>query len=105
MTSNPPTGATPMSISVMMVMCLAMKDGTKECNVSGRYLQPDAFNVDECSSDADAAINNVLLQSNKNGWAKGICFPQEKYSQVVTRAVEYLKAKGYKVNFKAYTGE
>lgn len=94
-----------MSISVIMVMCLAMKDGTKECNVSGRYLQPDAYSVDECSSDADAAISNVLLESKKVGWAKGLCFPQDKYSQVVTRAVEYLEAEGYKVNFKAYAGE
>lgn len=94
-----------MSISVMMVMCLTMKDGTKECNVSGRYYQPDAYSVDDCTSAADSAINDRLLESRKVGWAKGICFPQDKYSQVVTRAVEYLEVKGYKVNFKAYTGE
>jgi len=105
MASKSPTGATPMSISVMMVMCLAMKDGTKECNVSGRYLQPDAYSVDDCTNAADSAINDALLESRKVGWAKGICFPQDKYSQVVTRAVEYLESKGYKVNFKAYTGE
>lgn len=94
-----------MSISVMMVICFAMKDGSTECNVSGRYNEPLAKIVSACSNEADAAINNVLLESNKQGWAKGICFPQDKYSQVVTRAVEYLEAKGYKVNFKAYTGE
>lgn len=93
-----------MSISVMMVMCLAMKDGTKECNVSGRYYQPDVYDVDECTSEADSAINDRLLEIRKVGWAKGVCFPQEKYSQVVTRAVEYLEAKGYKVNFQAYKG-
>lgn len=93
-----------MSISVMMVMCLAMKDGTKECNVSGRYYQPDAYSVDDCTNAADSAINDRLLESRKVGWAKGVCFSQDKYSQVITRAVEYLEAKGYKVNFEAYKG-
>lgn len=94
-----------MSISVMMVICFAMKDGSTECNVSGRYNDPSARSINVCNNEADAAINNVLLESNKQGWAKGICFTQDKYSQVITRAVEYLEAKGYKVNFKAYTGE
>lgn len=93
-----------MSISVMMVMCLAMKDGTKECNVSGRYYQPDVTSVDDCSNAADSAINDALLESNKEGWAKGVCFTQDKYSQVITRAVEFLESKGYKVNFEAYKG-
>lgn len=93
-----------MSISVMMVMCLAMKDGTKECNVSGRYLQPDAYSVDECTNAADSAINDRLLEIGKVGWAKGICFDQGDYTQVVTRAVSFLESKGYKVNFKAYKG-
>lgn len=93
-----------MSISVMMVMCLAMQDGTKECNVSGRYLQPDAYSVDDCTNAADSAINDALLESRKVGWAKGICFDQGDYTQVVTRAVSFLEAKGYKVNFKAYKG-
>lgn len=93
-----------MSISVMMVMCLAMKDGTKECNVSGRYLQPDAYSVDDCTNAADSAINDALLESRKVGWAKGICFDHGDYTQVVTRAVSFLESKGYKVNFKAYKG-
>ena len=93
-----------MSISVMMAICFAMKDGSTECKVSALYDLPTTNNVEMCTSMADAKINDILLESGKEGWATGVCFPQDKYSAVVTRSVSFLEAKGYKVSFEAYKG-
>jgi hypothetical protein len=93
-----------MSISVMMAICFAMKDGSAECNVSAMYNLPTTNNVEMCTRMADAKINDILLESGKEGWATGVCFPQDKYSAVVTRSVSFLEAKGYKVNFEGYKG-
>lgn len=93
-----------MSISVMMAICFAMKDGSTECKVSAMYDLPTTNNIEMCTSMSDAKINDILLESGKEGWATGVCFPQDKYSVVVTRSVSFLEAKGYKVNFEAYKG-
>jgi len=91
-----------MSISVMMVMCLAMKDGAPECNIRAMYSLPTTNDIQMCSNMADAKANDVLLETGKVGWAKGVCFAQDDYSKVVTRTVEFLELKGYKVNFESY---
>lgn len=93
-----------MAISVLMAMCLAMKDGSTECVVSGRYEDPRATSIAECSFEAEADINAILAEKNKAGWASGLCFDQEAYSAVVTRSVEFLELKGYKVKFVTYEG-
>ena len=93
-----------MAISVLMAMCLAMKDGSTECVVSGRYEDPRATSTELCSRKAEADINSVLLENGKLGWASGLCFDQEAYSAVVTRSVEFLESKGYKVKFVTYRG-
>lgn len=94
-----------MSLSVMMTMCLSMVDGTTDCKVSAMYALRTTRNVAMCSNSADAAINNRLLESGKEGWAKGLCFEQDKYSQMVTGAVAWLEKQGYKVTFTTYKAE
>ena len=39
------TRSNKMAISVLMAMCVAMKDGSTECVVSGRYEDPRAVSI------------------------------------------------------------
>lgn len=88
-----------MSVSALMAMCLSMQDGSTECQVSTRYSK-FATSIENCTAEADAMIKKILLDSGKRGWARGICFQQEKYDVVVKRAVEYLQMRGYGVEVK-----
>ena len=94
-----------MLFSVMMATCYAMKDDKTWCSVRTRYTLPTELSLEKCSNLADAMANESLLETGKEGWAKGFCFEQERYSEVVTGAVSYLEGKGYKVDFTAYKGK
>lgn len=94
-----------MLFSVMMATCYAMKDDTTWCSVRARYTLPTELSLEKCSNLADAMANESLLETGKEGWAKGLCFEQERYSEVVTGTVSYLEGKGYKVDFTAYKGK
>ena len=88
-----------MSVSALMAMCLSMQDGYTDCQVSTRYSK-FATSIENCTAEADAMIKKILLDSGKQGWAEGVCFPQDKYEVVVSRAIESLQLKGFKVETK-----
>jgi len=89
----------------MMATCYAMKDNTTWCIVRARHTLPTELSLEKCSNLADAMANESLLETGKEGWTKGFCFEQDRYSEVVTGAVSYLEGKGYKVDFTAYKGK
>ena len=94
-----------MVLSVIMTLCLSMADGSTSCRVTGS--QTFAFNVtrSECTEISNGAINDELLRSGKNGFASGFCSERSAYVAVTKATVEYLKSKGYQVEFKPYSGK
>ena len=93
-----------MLLSVIMTLCVSEINGSMSCVVSGRVSLNEPAGKTACTEYANAAVNNRLLASGREGFAAGFCTNRSDYVAATREAVKYLKREGYDVTFQVYEG-